>query len=300
MSSQIFRAPVILKHFRKPMPVENKAIGGAFDPVTKADRGAEKAIEEALAARFPDHGIVGEEFGTKPGTSAYEWIIDPIDGTRSFIIGSPLWGTLIGVLKDGAPVFRTYGPAVHRRAILVLATRPPITASGGGRPARIKTRECPQLEDAILASTHPDLFKSDEEIATLEALKAKARLTPAMAAIAITIALLAAGHIDIIVEPGLKPYDIVALIPIIELGRRRGHDLDRRQRVERRRHHRDGGRPAARGCPGDDQTGSRPFPTTTSRYPYRRRKPPRIAAVWRRFPEGFRAAIQASGYVRRI
>ena len=87
--------PVILKHFRKAVPVENKAEGGAFDPVTKADRGAEKAIVQALAAKMPNDGVVGEEFGTKVGASAYQWVIDPIDGTRSFIIGSPLWGTLI-------------------------------------------------------------------------------------------------------------------------------------------------------------------------------------------------------------
>ena len=97
--------PVILKHFRTAMPVENKAGGGAFDPVTIADRGAERAIVEELAERFPDHGIVGEEFGTKAGSSPFQWVIDPIDGTRSFIMGSPLWGTLIGVLKDGVPYF---------------------------------------------------------------------------------------------------------------------------------------------------------------------------------------------------
>jgi myo-inositol-1(or 4)-monophosphatase len=206
--------PVILKHFRKPMPVENKAIGGAFDPVTKADRGAEKAITEALAARFPDHGIVGEEFGTRPGTSAYEWIIDPIDGTRSFIIGSPLWGTLIGVLKDGAPFFGLMDqPFTGER--FWSGDKAAYHSVGGGRPARIKTRECARIEDAVLASTHPDLFKSNEEIATLDALKAKARLTR-YGGDCYNYCLLAAGHIDIIVEPGLKPYDIVALIPIIE------------------------------------------------------------------------------------
>ncbi len=206
--------PVILKHFRKPMPVENKAIGGAFDPVTKADRGAEKAISEALAVRFPDHGIVGEEFGTKPGTSAYQWIIDPIDGTRSFIIGSPLWGTLIGVLKDDVPVFGLMDqPFTGER--FWSGDKTAYHSVRGGRPARIKTRECTHIEDAVLASTHPDLFKSTEEAATLGVLKAKARLTR-YGGDCYNYCLLAAGLVDIIVEPDLKPYDIVALIPIIE------------------------------------------------------------------------------------
>jgi histidinol-phosphatase len=206
--------PVILKHFRKPMPVENKAVGGAFDPVTKADRGAEKAISHALAARFPDHGIVGEEFGTKPGTSAYQWIIDPIDGTRSFIIGSPLWGTLIGVLKDSVPVFGLMDqPFTGER--FWSGDKATYSSVRGGRPTRLKTRECTRIEDAVLASTHPDLFESAEQSAALGALKAKARLTR-YGGDCYNYCLLAAGHIDIIVEPGLKPYDIVALIPIIE------------------------------------------------------------------------------------
>jgi histidinol phosphatase-like enzyme (inositol monophosphatase family) len=206
--------PVILKHFRKPMPVENKAVGGAFDPVTKADRGAEKAISEALAVRFPDHGIVGEEFGTKPGASAYQWIIDPIDGTRSFIIGSPLWGTLIGVLKDRIPFFGLMDqPFTGER--FWSSDKAAYHSIRGGRPTRIKTRECARIEDAVLASTHPDLFESAEQSATLGALKAKARLTR-YGGDCYNYCLLAAGLIDIIVEPGLKPYDIVALIPIIE------------------------------------------------------------------------------------
>jgi myo-inositol-1(or 4)-monophosphatase len=206
--------PLILKHFRKPMPVENKAGGGAFDPVTKADRGAEKAISQALAVRFPDHGIVGEEFGTKPGSSPYQWIIDPIDGTRSFIIGSPLWGTLIGVLKDGIPIFGLMDqPFTGER--FWSGDKTAYHSVGGGRPMRLKTRQCSRIEDAMLASTHPDLFASAEESATLSALKTKARLTR-YGGDCYNYCLLAAGLIDIIVEPGLKPYDIVALIPIIE------------------------------------------------------------------------------------
>jgi histidinol phosphatase-like enzyme (inositol monophosphatase family) len=206
--------PVILKHFRKSMPVENKGVGGTFDPVTKADRGAEKAIAQALAIRFPDHGIVGEEFGTKLGSSPFQWVIDPIDGTRSFIIGSPLWGTLIGVLKNGAPFFGLMDqPFTGER--FWSGDRATYHSVRGGRPVRLKTRACPRLEDAVLTSTHPDLFEGAARLAVLDELKGKARLTR-YGGDCYGYCLLAAGLIDVIVESGLKPYDIVALIPIIE------------------------------------------------------------------------------------
>ncbi len=206
--------PVILKHFRKPMPVENKAVGGAFDPVTKADRGAEKAIVQALATKFPDHGVVGEEFGTKPGTAPYTWVIDPIDGTRSFIIGSPLWGTLIGVLKDEKPVFGLVDqPFTGER--FWSGEKAAYHSVRGGRPGRIKTRECTRIEEAVLTSTHPDLLESAEQSAALISLKSKARLTR-YGGDCYGYCLLAAGFVDIIIEAGLKPYDIVAIIPIIE------------------------------------------------------------------------------------
>jgi fructose-1,6-bisphosphatase/inositol monophosphatase family enzyme len=96
--------PAVLPYFRKATPVENKDTSGAFDPVTKADRAAERVIAKALRSKFPDHTLVGEEFGTKPGTSSYRWVVDPIDGTRAFITGGPLWGTLIGLLDGDKPV----------------------------------------------------------------------------------------------------------------------------------------------------------------------------------------------------
>ncbi|HET6390324.1 histidinol-phosphatase [Hyphomicrobium sp.] len=206
--------PVILKHFRKSMPVENKAIGGAFDPVTKADRGAEKAIAQALATRFPDHGMVGEEFGTKPGSSPYRWIVDPIDGTRSFIIGSPLWGTLIGVLKGDEPVFGLMDqPFTGER--FWSTDKAACHSTRGGRPVRLKTRECPRMEDAVFTTTHPEMFDTAEQKTALEALKGKVRLSR-YGGDCYAYCLLASGFIDIIIEPGLKPYDIVALIPIVE------------------------------------------------------------------------------------
>jgi myo-inositol-1(or 4)-monophosphatase len=206
--------PIILKHFRKSTPVENKGLGGAFDPVTKADRGAEKAIAQALSTRLPDDGIFGEEFGTKVGSSAFQWVIDPIDGTRSFIIGSPLWGTLIGVLKEGGPFFGLMDqPFTGER--FWSGDRATYHSVRGGRPVRLKTRVCPRLEDAVLTSTHPDLFEGAARLAVLNELKQKAHLTR-YGGDCYGYCLLAAGLIDVIIESGLKPYDIVALIPIIE------------------------------------------------------------------------------------
>jgi myo-inositol-1(or 4)-monophosphatase len=206
--------PVILEYFRKPMSVENKAVGGAFDPVTQADRGAEKTIVERLATQFPDHGIIGEEFGTKAGSSPFQWVIDPIDGTRSFIIGSPLWGTLIGVLRDGLPYFGLMDqPFTGER--FWSEDQASYQRLRGGQPVRLRTRACSRIEDAILTSTHPDLFEGAERMAVLERLKAAARLTR-YGGDCYGYCLLAAGHVDLVIESDLKPYDIAAVIPIIE------------------------------------------------------------------------------------
>ncbi|MBA2126804.1 histidinol-phosphatase [Hyphomicrobium methylovorum] len=206
--------PVILKHFRKATPVENKAGKGAFDPVTKADRGAEKVIVEALATRFPDHGVYGEEFGIKPSNGPFRWVIDPIDGTRAFIMGSPLWGTLIGLLRDDKPYFGLMDQPFTRERFWS-GDRATYHSVGGGRPMRLKTRECPRIEDATLTSTHPELFEGETRVAIWNEMTSRARLTR-YGGDCYGYCLLAAGHVDIIVESGLKPYDIVALIPIIE------------------------------------------------------------------------------------
>ena len=206
--------PVILPHFRKSLVVENKDKTGAFDPVTKADRAAERVIAKALGARFPDHTLTGEEFGTKTGTSSYRWIVDPIDGTRAFITGSPLWGTLIGLLDGDTPVLGLMDqPFTGERfwsdeKASYLRTR-------DGKPRKIKTRVCGKLSEAILTSTHPDLFEAGAQQAVLARLKASVRMTR-YGGDCYGYCLLAAGHVDLIVEAGLKSYDIAALIPIIE------------------------------------------------------------------------------------
>ena len=208
-------AAAILPHFRRPLAVANKADAGAdYDPVTVADRAAERTIRAAIAKRFPDHAIVGEEFAPRPGAGSQQWVIDPIDGTRAFIMGSPLWGTLIGLIEGGVPILGLMDQPY---------TRERFWAAGGkahgrgpdGKVRRLKTRQCPGLAEAVLSSTHPDLFAARREAAGFARVKRRARMTR-YGGDCYGYCLLAAGFVDVVVEAGLKPHDVVALIPIIE------------------------------------------------------------------------------------
>ncbi|MGE0698902.1 MAG: histidinol-phosphatase, partial [Hyphomicrobiaceae bacterium] len=207
-------ASVLLGHFRKPLPVDNKASGTAFDPVTEADRGAERAIRARLAELHPTHGILGEEMGETGGSSPYTWVIDPLDGTRAFITGMPLWGTLIGVTQAGRAEIGLMDQPYTRERVW---SGPDATfwRSTDGSTARVETSPCARLAEARLTTTSPDLFTAGHEQEAFSRLKAEARLTR-FGGDCYAYCLLAAGHIDIVVEAGLKAYDIVALIPIIE------------------------------------------------------------------------------------
>ena len=207
-------AKAILPYFRRPLAVRNKAGTSAFDPVTAADRAAERAIRNATLARFPGHGIVGEEYGSTAGDGRYRWLIDPIDGTRAFIMGSPLWGTLIGLMDAPKPIvglmnqpftgerFWSDGSRAHWRG-------------PQSKERRIKTRACARLADAVLTSSHPDLFASPNEAAGFNAVRSRVRMTR-YGGDCYGYCLLAAGFVDLVIEAGLKPYDVVALVPIIE------------------------------------------------------------------------------------
>ena len=206
--------PAILKHFRAAVAIDNKAGKGAFDPVTKADRAAERVISQALLARHPDHGIVGEEYGNREGTGRYSWVVDPIDGTRAFIMGSPLWGTLIGLLDNGAPSLGIMDQPFTGERFWSGATASYLRV-GSGPARKIKTRSCSSLAAATFASTHPDLFEGPAQQKTLAAIKSAVQMTR-YGGDCYNYCLLAAGYVDLIVETSLKPYDIVALIPIVE------------------------------------------------------------------------------------
>lgn len=203
----------VLKYFRKHVAVENKSLSG-FDPVTQADKAAERIISKTLKSRFPEHSLTGEEFGHVNGASQYRWVVDPIDGTRAFIMGSPLWGTLIGLLEGDTPVLGIMNqPFTGER--YWADEKASYMRMRNGKPQRLKTRACPRLADAILTTTHPDLFETGHQRDVHKALGRRVRMTR-YGGDCYHFALLASGLIDVVFEAGVKSYDVVALIPIIE------------------------------------------------------------------------------------
>lgn len=204
---------IALGHFRQPLDVANKLADGRFDPVTIADREVESFLVERIRARFPDHGIVGEEHGALDGDSRYSWIIDPIDGTRAFISGVPAWGILLGLRDAG----RCVGGLVHQPYLEETFSG---SAAGGwwlrrGERRRLQTRATARLADAILYCTHPSIFPDAEQLAAFEHVAARCRLMR-YGGDCYSYCLLALGHIDLVIEGGLQAYDIQPLIPIIE------------------------------------------------------------------------------------
>ena len=203
---------VILPHFRSAAAVDHKG-GSAFDPVTAADREAETMIRGALEATFPEHGIIGEEFGNVRADASYCWIIDPIDGTRAFIMGQPLWGTLIGLTKDGAPLLGLMDQPFTGERFWSEETSAFFRHEG--KTISIRSRKDVGLKDALLASTSIDLFVEEEERERFDALSRAVRLRR-FGGDCYNYCLLALGQVDLVVESGLKPFDIVPLIPIME------------------------------------------------------------------------------------
>lgn len=207
----------IMPFFRASFAMEDKSGGGVFDPVTEADRAAETAMRRLIGETFPGHGVIGEEFGDHDALAEYVWVLDPIDGTKSFISGLPLWGTLIGLLHRGAPCYglmhqpftreRFYGDgrAAH------WAGRGP---DGAPTTRKLLTRACAELDRATVMTTSPKLIPEPLR-PRYEVLEAKTRLAR-YGGDCYAYCMLAAGHVDLVVEAGLNAYDIVALIPIIE------------------------------------------------------------------------------------
>jgi myo-inositol-1(or 4)-monophosphatase len=204
----------IRPYFRAPIDVDNKEGGGGFDPVTIADKEAERVISAAVLSRFPDHGFIGEEDGARLPDADLRWIVDPIDGTRAFIMGWPMWGTLIGLLKGGKPVIGMMDQPFTRERFWAGPKGAFMrTADAGATP--IKTRACSTLSEAVLSTTHPELFGGKGESDAFARLKPAVRMTR-YGGDCYGYCLLAAGFVDLIVESGLKTYDVAALIPIIE------------------------------------------------------------------------------------
>lgn len=203
----------IRPYFRKPLDVSDKGGAAGFDPVTAADQAAEKAIVRVIGRMFPDHGVTGEEYGVVRPDARFQWVIDPIDGTRAFIMGLPTWGTLIGLMDGGDVLIGMMDqPFTGERFWSTASATYLRTADSKVR--RLSTRTCPDMAQAVFSTTHPDLFASKAEKRVHDILKGEARMTR-YGGDCYAYCLLAAGHIDVIVEPGLKAYDIAALVPII-------------------------------------------------------------------------------------
>ncbi|HAK63095.1 MAG TPA: histidinol-phosphatase [Alphaproteobacteria bacterium] len=204
---------VIRPHFRAPLAVENKKNGGEFDPVTIADRDAENIIRERIMEKYPEHGVLGEEFGHTLSRNGFTWCIDPIDGTRAFITGVPQWGVLIALFEDETPVLGIMDqPYTGER---FTGSRFGATLTQGARTTRLRTRACAGLDGAVLTTTHPGAFGKKSEHEAYLRVAAQTRLHR-YGGDCYAYAMLAHGLIDLVIETALQPYDIQALIPIIE------------------------------------------------------------------------------------
>eukprot|EP01034_Spumella_vulgaris_P043668 gene43668-54249_t len=199
----------IRPHSANPaLAVEPKADAS---PVTIADRGAEELMRGLIAKKFPAHGIIGEEFGSERPDAEFVWVLDPIDGTKSFISGVPLFGTLIALLQDGWPILGIIDQPISGERWVGALGQPTLF---GGQPAR--TRTCRALADATLATTGPQYFADHdaEHFMALAAQTAHKRMV--FGGDCYNYGLLSSGHIDLVVEAGLKLHDFAALVPVVE------------------------------------------------------------------------------------
>lgn len=200
-----------LPRFRTGLSVVNKLQGG-FDPVTEGDRAAETAIRTLILQAFPEHGILGEEHESIGLDREHVWVIDPIDGTRAFISGLPLWGTLIGFQSNGRAVMGLMDQPFTGERYFADGSRAWYRGPDGER--QIYVRDCGNIANATLFTTSPHIFGSDD-LAKYRRVEEKVRLFR-YGCDCYAYVLLASGHIDLVVESDLQPYDVGALIPIIE------------------------------------------------------------------------------------
>ena len=188
--------------------------GHAFDPVTEADKGGERAIRAIIERERPEDAILGEEYGEKPRhRNGWRWVLDPVDGTRAFITGRHEWGSLIALEKDEVPVLGILDQPVLGERFLGVNGRSVLIE--GERRTPLKVRECASLKDAILCATDPPPYFSPEQQAAFARVKAQARMTRYRGDCYL-FAVLAMGFVDIVIEAGFSRWDIAALIPLVE------------------------------------------------------------------------------------
>ncbi len=194
------------RYFRTRVAVDDKA---DMSPVTIADREAEAAMRSLIARTFPAHGVIGEEHGSERADASEVWVLDPIDGTKSFITGRPLFGALIALCRDGRPILGIIDcPALGERWIGA-AGRPTLHQ---GQPVR--TRACDALNRAALYCTTPQMFR-DADFERFERVRKAVKL-PLYGGDCFAYGLVASGFADLVIEGGLKVYDYAALVPVLE------------------------------------------------------------------------------------
>jgi histidinol phosphatase-like enzyme (inositol monophosphatase family) len=205
-------ARVTLPLFRNEGVAENKAGEGAFDPVTEADRGAEAAIRALISARYPEHGVIGEEYGEDRPDAERVWVLDPVDGTRAFIAGLPVWTTLIALRQEGRPTVGVIAQPYLDEVFLGGPSGARLVSRGESRA--LKVRACERLTDAVIATTDPNIF-TPPELGAWTQVRAAARLAR-YGCDAYAYAMVALGRIDMVAETGLKLWDWSALVPVVE------------------------------------------------------------------------------------
>ncbi|MDH3739036.1 MAG: histidinol-phosphatase [Alphaproteobacteria bacterium] len=197
--------PVVLGYFRTNLAVERK---DDASPVTRADREAETVLRQLLAAEAPAHGVLGEEHGSERLDAEYVWVLDPIDGTRAFVNGIPLFGTLIALTRNGAPVLGVIDhPALGERWLGV-AGATTVHWGRGDAGAPVKSRACGGLDQALLCATSPEMFSADQ-LARFQRIQSAARDTR-FGTDCYAYSMVASGETDLVVEAGMQPYDYLA------------------------------------------------------------------------------------------
>ena len=211
---------ITLRWFRQPIDVDDKragedgqrGIGITIDPVTRADREAEQCIRDVLLEGAPDIGFLGEETGTHESRDGLLWVVDPIDGTRAYISGMPMWGTLIALSNGHAPLLGLLDQPVLEERFVGYGQEAYLKDSE--KQTNLRTRQDRILETAVLYCTSPEMFTTGAQLAAFERVRSRVALSR-FGGDCYAYAMLASGHVDLIVESDLQPYDIQALIPIV-------------------------------------------------------------------------------------